>query len=265
MQVVKKYPNGMFSWVDLATTDADGAKAFYNALFGWEYEDTDTDMGIVYTFVTLDGHKVAALSQLTPDMMEQGIPTVWSSYINHEDVDAVAEKVTAAGGTVMMPPMDVSEDGRIAVFQDPLGAQFGVWQPKAQTGAELVNIPNTLVWNELQVKDGDTAKAFYTSVFGWGLSADEGSGYIMFDIDGRVQAGMVTVDDSYPAPPHWAVYFRVEDVAAATAKVKELGGTVMMENIPAGEMGTFSAVQDPQGGAFVMMQFNGEVDAPPGY
>ena len=63
--------------------------------------------------------------------------------------------------------MDVMDLGRMAVFADPTGAVFGVWQPKAFAGADLVNEPVSLVWNEVHTRDTDTDKAFYNSVFGW--------------------------------------------------------------------------------------------------
>ncbi|MEM7331053.1 MAG: VOC family protein [Chloroflexota bacterium] len=264
MQVVQSYPDGMFNWVDLASTDADSAKSFYSELFGWSFEDKPIDGGGVYTMATLHGYHVAGLSQHTPEMMEQGIPSVWSSYISHSDVDSVVSKATSAGGSLMIPPMQVMEEGRMAIIQDPSGAMVGVWQAQKHIGAQLVNIPNTLVWNELQTKDGDAAKAFYKEVFGWGDDSDP-NGYVTYSINSRTQAGMIVLDDTYPVPPNWTTYFLVEDVAAVTAKVKDLGGQAFMENNPAGELGIFSAVADPQGAAFVIMQFNGPVDAPPGY
>ncbi len=264
MQVVKSYPNGMFNWVDLVTTDVDGAKSFYSALFGWSFVDKPTDRGGIYTMIQLNGHHVAGLSQMMPEMMEQGMPSIWSSYVSYSNADEVVGKVEAAGGAVTMPPMDVMEEGRMAIIQDPSGASVGVWQPKDHMGAELVNIPNTVVWNELQTKDGDSAKAFYKTVFGWGDDADS-TGYVTYSLNGRIQAGMIVLDESYPVPPHWATYFMVENIEASTAKVKELGGQVMIENNPAGELGVFSAVADPQGASFVLMQFNGQVDPPPGH
>lgn len=265
MQVVKAYPDGMFSWIDLATNDAAGAKEFYSGLFGWEFEDRPIPDGGVYIMAKLHGHNVAGMTEMDGAEMEaQGMPPLWSSYINHSDVDGIAKKVEQAGGNAMMPPMDVMEEGRMGFFQDPLGAPFGVWQPKNHTGAELVNIPGALVWNELQIKNAEPAKKFYSDVFGW-ESSEDGNGYNMFGIDGRIQAGMIVLDESYPVPPHWAVYFMVDDVAKSTEKLKELGGTAMIENNPAGEMGAFTAAMDPQGASFVIMEFSGPVDAPPGY
>ena len=97
MQVVTNYPDGVFCWVDLATTDPAAAKAFYTGLFGWTYKDFPTDMGGDYTMFQLEGKNVAALSGMNPEMLAQGIPPFWSSYVKHDDVDTVAARVTEAG------------------------------------------------------------------------------------------------------------------------------------------------------------------------
>lgn len=266
MQVVKRYPDGVFCWVELSTTDPAAAKAFYTGLFGWEIEDIPTDMGGTYTMLKLEGKNVTALSAMPPDMQSQGIPPFWTSYVKHSDINAIAEKMAAAGGTVMFPPMAAMEYGRMTMGQDPTGAAFGVWQPANHIGAELVNRPNTLVWNELQTRQPDEAKAFYGSVFGWIDETDE-SGYVSYKQDGRTHAGMITMDENWgpEVPNNWTVYFLVEDVAAKVELAQELGGTAIVPPTPAGDMGIFSVVQDPQGGTFSIMSFNGPVDPPPGY
>jgi uncharacterized protein len=266
MQVVKSYPDGVFCWIDLMTTDVAGAKTFYSGLFGWDFDDQPIDMGGVYTMAQIEGKNVAGMGEMQPDMKEQGMPPVWSSYVKHSDADAVAAKVMEAGGTLMMPPMDVMEEGRMMMFTDPTGAAVGIWQPKNHTGAELVNMPNTLVWNELQTRDSQAAKAFFEAVLDWTIDADP-SGYLLSKVDGRTQAGIMQMDENWggDVPNNWAVYFAVENLEASVAKVKELGGNVLVPPMAAGEMGQFSVVQDPQGGAFTIMQFDGPLDPPPGY
>lgn len=265
MKVVKSYPDGVFCWIDLMTTDVAGAKAFYGGLFGWEFDDRPIVSGGFYTMAMIDGKNVAGMGEMQPEMQAQGMPPVWSSYVKHSDVDAVAAKVTAAGGTLMFPPMDVMEEGRMTTFQDPAGAVVGVWQPKNHIGAELVNMPNTLVWNELQTRDVAGAKSFFSAVLGWTYDSDP-SGYVMCKAGDRIQAGIMQLDESWgEVPNNWSVYFMVEDLTASVAKVKELGGNILVPPTAAGEMGKFSVVQDPQGGAFTIMQFSGPVDPPPGY
>lgn len=267
MHIVSKYPNGIFNWVDLSTTDIEGAKAFYSALFGWEPTDTpmDGEMGGSYTNFKLNGHNVAGGGQISPEMQAQGMPTFWGSYVKHDDVDAVAERITAAGGTLMMPPMDIMEEGRMVMAVDPTGATFGVWQPRKHIGAELVNMTNTLVWNELATQDTAAARAFYHAVFGW-TGEPDANDYTTFVQDGRRHAGMMKLDSNWDSntPANWTVYFAVDDLNATTAKAQQLGGNVIMPSIPAGEVGTLAIVQDPQGATFALIQLSGPADPPPG-
>ncbi len=264
MHVVTEYPNGIFCWIDLATNDTAGAKTFYQGLFGWEANDVPTDMGTVYSRMEIAGKSVAGLGPMDPNMEAQGVPPIWTSYVKHDDVNAVASRAQEAGGTVMFPPMDVMNEGRMTMIQDPMGAVFGVWQPKNHIGAQLVNMPNTLVWNELQTNDVERAKSFYGSVFGWTNQTDE-NGYVVFMAGDRAQAGMMAIDPSWGnVPPNWSVYIMVEDLDAAAAKAQELGGSLLVPPTEAGEIGRFSVVRDPQGGALTIMQFSGPVSPPPG-
>ena len=266
MHVVKQYPDGMFNWVDLTTTDIEGAKAFYGGLFGWTAEDRPTGEGRPdYTMFHLDGHPVAGGNPMSPEMEAMGAPPVWVSYVKYDDIDAAAARAAEAGGVVFMPPMDVLDSGRMALIQDPTGAAFGVWSPRAFPGAEVVNSPGALVWNELQTRDTAAARAFYRHVFGW-EDAEDGNGYVMFGSGGRVHCGSMQMNEMWDAsiPANWAVYFMLEDVDATAARVAELGGTVLVGPHRAGEMGRFIVVRDPQGAVFTAMQFDGPVDTPPG-
>ena len=263
MHVVSGYPDGIFCWADLATTDQAAAKRFYSSLFGWSAVDVPISEGDVYSLMQIDGKRVAGIGPQPPDMQSQGIPSFWAVYVKHDDADAVAEKISAAGGTLMMPPMDVMEEGRMVMAQDPTGAAFGVWQPNRHTGAEVVNSPNSLVWTELYSPNLKAARQFYGDVFGWNFE-DDGSGYVTAGLNGRRHAGMMTLTPEMGnMPPNWTAYFMVDDIKAATDKVKELGGNVLMPNVSAGEVGTFSVVQDPQGAVFHIIQLNGQPDTPP--
>jgi predicted enzyme related to lactoylglutathione lyase len=264
MHVVTNYPDGVFNWVDLMSTDVAAAKAFYAGLFGWEADDRPIDGGGFYTMFTLNGKNVAGMGAMSDEMKAQGIPSHWVSYVKHSDVDGVAARVAEAGGTVIMPPMDVMEEGRMMMFIDPTGATVGVWQPKNHIGAQLVNMPNTLVWNELQTRDLEAAKSFFNAVFGWTVAADD-TGYVTIFESGRRHAGMFQMGEQMAEiPPNWAVYFFVENVETAVSKVSELGGNVLMPITPAEDIGKFAVAQDPAGAVFTIMEFNGPVDPPPG-
>ena len=178
MQVVTNYPDGVFNWIDLTTTDVAGAKAFYGGLFGWTADDRPTGGGPDYTMMMLDGHPVAGATPMSSDMQAMGMPPVWVSYVKIDDIDGAAARAVEAGGAVFVPPMDVLDSGRMALVQDPTGAAFGMWSPRAFAGAALVNRPNTLAWNELQTRDLPAARAFYEHVFGW--TADEMSDCLLY-------------------------------------------------------------------------------------
>ena len=265
MQVVKQYPDGVFSWVDLGTTDPAGAKAFYSGLFGWSFLDMPTDSGVVYSMAQIEGNNVAGLGPLDPEMQKQGVPPFWSAYIKHDDVDGVAAKAAEAGGQLLFPPFDVMDAGRMTMIQDPSGAMFGVWQPKEHIGAQLVNVPNTLVWNELLTRDIEGAKSFYAAVFDWSYEVDD-SGYVACKAGERVQAGMMAMTEEMgEMPPNWSIYFQSTDVEASAEKAKELGGNALVPPTTLGEFATFSVLQDPQGAVFNIIKFAGPSDPPPGY
>ena len=136
----ERYDDGVPSWVDLGSTDLAKSREFYGGLFGWNCPEGPPEAG-GYSVCDLGGKTVAGLGpQMNPAM-----PPVWMTYVNVDDADDTVAKVAANGGTVFMPPMDVMEAGRMAVFADPVGAVIGLWQPKQHTGAQVVNEPGTLL------------------------------------------------------------------------------------------------------------------------
>ena len=265
MKIVKKYPDGVFSWIDLTTTDIAAAQAFYAGLFGWEVDEQPVgDSGVFYTNFRLNGYTVAGGGQMMPDMQAAGVPSNWMPYINTDDIEAAAARATAAGGVVFMPPMAVMDAGSMAFLQDPGGAAFGLWQPGNHIGAQVVNQPNALVWNELQTRDTEASGAFYNEVFGWGQRTNDG--YTMWDQDGRVQCGGLPLDPAWgdAVPANWLTYFMVEDVDATAARLGELGGTAVHGPVDIAGMGRMMVAQDPQGATFAVIRFDGPVDEPPG-
>ena len=260
MQKITKYPAGTFSWIDLMTTDQAGAEEFYSQLFGWSINDMPIDENSVYSMFQLEGLDVAAAGQMGEDMLAQGVPPHWNNYITVDDVDAMTEKATSLGGTVVAPPFDVFDAGRMSVVQDPTGAAFSMWQAGTSVGAHLVNAPGSLLWNELATKDTAQAEAFYKGLFGWETKVSEtnnGVPYTMWFNNDRPNGGMLQMTEEWgEMPSHWMVYFNVTDIEATMEKVTALGGKVHFGPIDAGEVGRFSVLQDPQGGVFTAMQTN---------
>ena len=256
-----EYVPGTPCWVDLGTTDLDGAATFYGGLFGWTAQVAEDPEAGGYTLFLLNGEQVAGAMKT----MSAEQPVAWSTYVAATDADATMAKAEAAGAQTIMPAMDVTDVGRMAMFADPTGAVLGLWQPRSMKGAGLVNEPGTLTWDELNTRDAAAAKAFYTATFGWGAVTTpmDGMEYTEFQVDGRTVAGLMVMDDEHfpkETPPHWAVYFGVADCDASVAKVGELGGKVVVPTTPI-PPGRFAVCQDPQGGFFSLFEASGDQPA----
>jgi predicted enzyme related to lactoylglutathione lyase len=162
-EISSKYANGTPAWIDLMASDREAAVDFYRQLFGWDIEVGPPETGH-YTMCSVRGLPVAGIGGQPPG--EQQFPVAWTTYLSVDDLDATAEKVKNAGGTVLTGPMDVMDQGRLAVGQDPTGAVFGMWQPGLHIGARLVNEPGGPCWNEVLTRDAAAAKEFYRAVLG---------------------------------------------------------------------------------------------------
>ena len=245
-----QYVPGTFSWTDLATTDPDAAKAFYAALFGWQAEDMPVPGGY-YSMQRKDGKDVAAIAAQPPAQRDAGVPPAWQSYVTVASADAAAQRAGELGGAVHAPAFDVIEAGRMAVIQDPQGAFFMVWEPKNHIGASLVNAPGALCWNELAAADLDTAPDFYAGLFGWRTEAYEGGPmrYLTIKNGDKANGGMRETQPQ--EPPHWLVYFAVDDTDVSVAKVSELGGATIAGPFEMA-MARMAVVSDPQGAVFAL-------------
>ena len=195
MPHISSYRHGVPNWVDVSSPDPAAAAAFYGALFGWDAPEQPADFG-GYRLFLKDGKPVAGVGPLM-----QGPPS-WTTYVNVDDIDAAAARVTEGGGTVVVPPMDLpGASGRIGFGIDPAGGFVGLFQAGPNNvGAELVNELGTLVWNELNVRDPLSVLPFYEHVFGWEFVVMEGtpSGYHVVTVRGRAVAGVAAVLTAYP-------------------------------------------------------------------
>lgn len=156
------FVTGIPNWIDLGTPDLDGATAFYRGLFGWDLLPGGPETG-EYGMFQLNGHAAAGVMTVPED---QAKPS-WSVYFQTPDADATATSVAQAGGTVLFPPMDVREFGRMAGFTDSAGAYFGVWQPGTNSGLGVIQEPGSLLWSELHTSEVSAAVAFFQTLFGW--------------------------------------------------------------------------------------------------
>jgi hypothetical protein len=202
---------------------------------------------------------------------------VWNTYVWVTDAGETADKVRAAGGTVLREPADVGDWGRMGVFADPAGAEFRAWQPASHRGATVVNEHGALNFNDLHTPDLERATAFYGAVFGWEV-LDLGGGMRAWALPGygdfleartpgmrenmaqmgapeRFEDVVASIDTAVDGrSAHWSVTFGVDDADAIAARAAELGGTVLTPPFDAPWV-RMTVIADPQGASFTASQF----------
>jgi uncharacterized protein len=272
------YIPGVPCWVDSNQPDPEAAAEFYAGLFGWEVEDVmPPESEARYFMARIRGGDVAALGSIPA-----GAPpnAVWNTYIWVDDVDETASKGGDAGGTTLREPFDIPRFGRMAVFADPEGAAFSVWQAREHKGARVVNEAGALNFNGLGTRDVEGAKAFYGAVFGWQTLALGGDnemwtlpGYgdhleestpglreMVAQMGGPpgfedVVASLNPIPDDQPdVAPHWSVTIATDDADATAAKAAELGGSVVVPPFDAPWV-RMTLIADPAGATLIASQF----------
>lgn len=271
------YIEGVPCWVDTSHPDPEAVLPFYRGVFGWELEDVmPPDAPGQYFMARINGGDAAAIGSNPP-----GAPAMarWNSYIWVDDADDAVARARNAGGTIAMEPFDVMNAGRMAVVMDPEGAAFCVWEPREHKGATVVNEHGALNFNGLATRDPEGAQAFYGAVFGWKLlpvgawmawalpgygdHLEEGSPGLrqrmaqMGAPDGFIDV-VATVnpiaENDSGTPAHWGVTFGIDDVDAAAAQARQLGGEVLSGPVDA-PWCRLAVIRDPQGATFVASQF----------
>jgi uncharacterized protein len=272
------YIPGVPCWIDTSQPDPEAAVGFYSELFGWQFEDVmPPGAEGKYFTARIRGGDVAAVGSIP-----EGAPQVatWNTYVWVDSADETAAKVRDAGGTVVMEPFDVMDAGRMAVFADPEGAVFMVWQAKEHRGARIVNEHGSLNFNDLNTRDAEAAKAFYGAVFGWQVLEIPG-GFLGWTLPGYgdylsrdnpalreqvaevggpegfedVVASIVPIPDNQPdTPAHWGVTFAVDDADAIATAAAELGGRVLVPPLDAPWV-RLTVIADPQGATFTASKF----------
>jgi uncharacterized protein len=272
------YIPGVPCWVDTTQPDPEAAAGFYGELFGWEVVDVmPPGSEMKYLAGRIRGRDVAAISsipQAAPPM------AMWNTYIWVDSADDAAARVRDAGGSVLTEPFDVMDAGRMAIFADPEGAVFCVWQAGEHLGSRVVNEHGSVNFNGLNTRDVDGAIAFYSAVFGWG-TLDLGGGADMWTLaaygdhleaanpglreqmkemgapDGFVDvvANIQRIGDDQPdTPAHWDVTFAVDEADDVAAKAAELGGKVVVPPFDA-PWTRMAVIADPQGATFIASKF----------
>lgn len=252
---------GSWVWYELMTPDVAGAKTFYEAVVGWSLIDPAPQTNGYGFIANADGGMTGGILELTSDMTDHGARPCWLGYIGVDDVDACLAEITAAGGSVLMPPRDVPMAGRIAMVADCCGAPFYIMTPTPPPGggtstAFSVDLAGRCGWNELMAGNVDQALDFYTSLFGWTrpepMDMGEFGKYHFIEHDG-IPIGAIMQKMAQVPVPMWSHYFRVASIAAATEVLAAHGGQTVngpME-VPGGDW--IVQGMDPQGAFFSLV------------
>lgn len=244
-------------WVDLTNTNLEGTKAFYNALFGWEFQDMGEDFGH-YNIITVGPDRVGGAMQYSAEFMGPVEINAWSIYFAVADAEAALKSAVEHGGSVVAPPMQVADQGSNAVAVDSTGAVYGVWQPNQMRGFDRWGEHGFPGWFELQTRDFDASCAYYSTVLSAELGDEPMSDdmrYKTLNIGGMPYAGIFEATSHLPegAPNCWTIYFIVDNTDAAIETALANGGQVV---IPATDSpyGRMAGLTDPAGTYFFVIQ-----------
>lgn len=240
------WPEGTPSFAELTAPDLDAAEAFYGPLLGWTFDRAPASMNH-YTTALLNGRVAAALN---PPIPGSGDTAGWLTHLSTGDATAAAARASAAGAQIVVAPMPVMEFGSLAVIIDPLGAVVALWQANRTIGAQVVNEPGAMIWNEHMSANLPAAQDFYRTLFGYHYDDMSAPGfeYATFDTGDRELGGMGGGSEI----ARWVVTFAVADTDAAVAKALDLGGSVHHppEDTPYGRI---AGIAGPFGERFYLM------------
>ncbi len=256
MASIDNHSLGSPCWFELGTTDQAAAKQFYTQLFGWSVFDSPMGPEQFYTMFKLNDKDVAAAYALPAKLLEQGVPPHWGVYFSTPNVDDSGAKATELGGTLIQPPFDVMDVGRMAIVKDPGDAVFSMWQEKRHRGVGVFGEDNSVCWVELMTWDSPKVQEFYKGLLGWELKVHPTTNvYTEFAVAGKYTGGILALDEKMKGvPANWGIYFLVQDVDATIAKATGLGGSVRLGPIDAPGVGRFAALADPQGAMFSVIK-----------
>ena len=252
---------GKIIWRDLLTNDPVASQRFYGELFGWEFESVGEASNLrsnsAYTLIRHNGKLIGGMVD-TVALNGRDDISQWVVLMAVEDLEAGVAAVTANGGKIIAPPTDLQARGRLALVRDAEGALLGLLE--TWDGDPRDSEPETggFLWDELWTTDVQVAGLFYNKVAG--LTADT----VDIDSDQETPAAyrLLKAGDKprvgiLPVPldgldPVWVSYIRVEDPAAITARVAELGGRVIVEAGPRPLGGEVAFIAGPSGAGIAL-------------
>jgi hypothetical protein len=240
-------PNGTFVWYELRTRQPKQSITFFSEVLGWKTQAMN--MGD-FEYTMLLAGEIPVGGVVPTDAKDAS----FTSYLHVADVDAAAQRVAQAGGTVIGAPFDVPTVGRMVEVKDQDGAAFHLFKSAEESKAKA-RVAGTFHWNELWARDDKRAVSFLTSVVGFGVDAMPmpGMTYNVLTTKNGPVAGVM----KSPAPnlaPAWLPYVHVENTDETVARAKRLGGTLEGEISEIPGVGRMAVLHAPDGARFAVIK-----------
>lgn len=243
------------------TRDPDAATAFYTAMFGWdvvEWVPTGAPGGTPpYPMIAIQGKPFGGIMRLGG---EAPPPSHWMGHVRVEDIDAAVAKAESMGATFPAGIIDIPTVGRDAPMIDPLGCAIGLFSPASDQPMEVPGAmtPGMAGWNELMVDDPEAAMAFYGAVLGWTFRKSPAShlDYWLFGgaEPGTEVGGLARKPDCAPRNS-WTLYFCVQSVDEAGARMRSLGGRWLQEPFDVPGVARMAVCESPDGAEFALAEW----------
>lgn len=253
-----------FCWTEIATTDLETCKSFYQNVFGWETKKGEIPSdGFAYEEYSVpNGFPMGGIFEMQAEMYGGEIPPAhFMNYISVENVDEMTSKAFELNGKIISPPMDIPNVGRFSVIQDPTGAVFSLITLKETYPPSPVSSnPGELTWYELNTKNIEQAKSFYQEFLGWEINPSEHSkDYFSISLNGVSFGGMLQINQDWGEgweniPSNWLNYIAVDNCDETVEKIKENGGNICIDNFVVENVGKMAVASDSIGAVFSIIQ-----------
>ena len=254
---IDKYAQGTPCWVCLGTPDTDAGKFFYAELFGGEYDDAEMFPGMPDGPVVFNAKKGDDfVGVIAPQLGEGEESAAWMFNFAVDDVDSSVKRVAELGGSMIADPMDIGDQGRVAVAADPNGVEAILWQGKNHIGAGVVDADASFSWVQLLTRNMEASTGFYVDLFHIGRSSGPAPGGGVNDVlmvGSEPVAGIKGMPEDIAVletPNHWIIYFRVDDIDAAVDRAIANGANTIASPTQLAHIGRIAVVSDPQGAVF---------------
>lgn len=224
MPLFTEHTPGTPCWIDSMVSNSDERLAlidFYTALFGWQFDEGVPETAY-YSIARKDGAAVLGIGEQAEG---QGH---WVTYFTSKDIQTDVKKAAENGGQVIVPPMQVMNLGWMSLIMDPSAAPYGLWQPLEFAGFGVMNEPNSLGWFDHVSEDVQSVLDYYTTVLEVGEHME---GEMKILTNGEQWFASISPGERSEHTPQWMPVFVVDSLDRVKAKVRELGGEIVVEEM----------------------------------